>query len=200
MGNFHYASNNIITPKPIQKNVSSKWYDISGRNRGVLVKKIQIYNIFSLCEWVTFYQRSRGLMAKWVLTYGDQGKMVPVLQMTFSRSSFQWKLYISVQISMKIIRNGPIYNILALVQIMAYHRAIAKPWSEPMMACASTHICITRSQGLNYAKYQSRLSQTLSMKNAHLTFSCISNEVQGLAIELYRHPHIKWLDWHLVIS
>ena len=60
-----------------------------------------------------------------------------------------------------------------------------------MMACAPTHICITRSQGLNYAKYQSRFPQTLSMKNAHLTFSCISNEVQGFAIELYRHPHIK---------
>ena len=50
----------------------------------------------------------------------------------------------SIRISLKFIPKGPINNIPALVQIMAWHRPGDKPLSEPMMIISLTHICVTR--------------------------------------------------------
>ena len=41
---------------------------------------------------------------------------------------------ISIKIPLKFVPKGQIDNILALVQIMAWHRTGDKPLSEPMMA------------------------------------------------------------------
>ena len=43
-------------------------------------------------------------------------------------------IWISIKISLKFVPKGPINNIPALVQIMAWRRPGAKPLSEPMMA------------------------------------------------------------------
>ena len=53
---------------------------------------------------------------------------------------------ISIKISMKFVPKGPINNIPALVQIMAWRRPGDKPLSEPMMVSLLTHICVTRPQ------------------------------------------------------
>ena len=42
---------------------------------------------------------------------------------------------ISIKISLKFVPKGPINNIPALVQIMAWRRPGDTPLSEPMMAC-----------------------------------------------------------------
>ena len=55
---------------------------------------------------------------------------------------------ISIKISLKFVPMGPINNIPALVQIMAWRRSGDKPLSEPMMVSLSTHICVT-SLGFN---------------------------------------------------
>ena len=52
---------------------------------------------------------------------------------------------ISIKISPKFVRKGPINNILALVKIMAWHRPGDKPSSEPMMV----RLPIYASLGLN---------------------------------------------------
>ena len=54
--------------------------------------------------------------------------------------------WIPIRISLKFVPNGPINNIPALVQIMAWPRRCDKPLSEPMMVSLPTHICVTRSQ------------------------------------------------------
>ena len=54
--------------------------------------------------------------------------------------------WISVKISPKFVPKGPIKNIPALVQIMAWRRPGAKPLSEPMMVSLPTDICVTRPQ------------------------------------------------------
>ena len=54
--------------------------------------------------------------------------------------------YISIKISLKFVSRGPINNIPALVQIMAWRRPGDKPLSEPMMVSLLTHICVTRPQ------------------------------------------------------
>ena len=56
---------------------------------------------------------------------------------------------ISIKISLKFVPQGPINNILALVQIMDWRRPGDKPLSEPMMTISLTHICVTRPQWVN---------------------------------------------------
>ena len=55
-------------------------------------------------------------------------------------------IHIRIKISLKFIHKGPIRNIPALVQIMAWRRPCDKPLSEPMVVNLPTHICVTRPQ------------------------------------------------------
>ena len=52
----------------------------------------------------------------------------------------------SMKISLKFVPKGPINNIPALVQIMAWRRSGDKPLSEPVVGSLLTHICVTRPQ------------------------------------------------------
>ena len=58
-------------------------------------------------------------------------------------------VWIPIKISMKFVPKGPVNNIPALVQIIAWHRPGYKPLSEPMMVSLTTQICITRPQWVN---------------------------------------------------
>ena len=60
-------------------------------------------------------------------------------------------IQISIRISLKFVPKSPIYNIPALVQIMAWRRPGDKPLSEPMMIKLLTHICITWPQWVKIA-------------------------------------------------
>ena len=53
---------------------------------------------------------------------------------------------ISIKISLKFVRKGPMDNIPALVQIMAWRRLGDKPLYEPMLVSLLTHTCVTRPQ------------------------------------------------------
>ena len=64
----------------------------------------------------------------------------------FKRIFFNENVWISIKISLTFVPKGPINNIPALVQIMAWRRPGDKPLSEPMMVSLTTHICITRPQ------------------------------------------------------
>ena len=55
-------------------------------------------------------------------------------------------VWISIEISLKFVPKGPINNIPALVQIMAWRRPGDKPLSEPIMINSPTHICVSRPQ------------------------------------------------------
>ena len=55
-------------------------------------------------------------------------------------------VWIPIKISLKFVPKGPINNIPALVQIMAWRRPGDKPLSETMMVRLLTHICVTRPQ------------------------------------------------------
>ena len=58
-------------------------------------------------------------------------------------------VWILVKISLKFVPKGPINNIPALVQIMAWHRPGDKPLYEPRMGSLLTPICVTRPQWVN---------------------------------------------------
>ena len=56
-------------------------------------------------------------------------------------------VWISIKISLKFVPRGPISNIPALVQMMAWRRPGDKPLSEPVMVSLLTHVYA--SLGLN---------------------------------------------------
>ena len=69
----------------------------------------------------------------------------------FPDDSFKWiflneNAWISIEVSLKFVPKGPINNIPALVQIMAWRRPGDKPLSEPMLVSLLTHTCVTRPQ------------------------------------------------------
>ena len=65
---------------------------------------------------------------------------------TFKRIFVNENVRILIKISLKFVPKGPINNIPALVQIVAWLRSGDKPLSEPMMVSLLTHICVTRPQ------------------------------------------------------
>ena len=64
---------------------------------------------------------------------------------TFKRIFMNENVRILIEISLKFVPKGPINNIPALVQIMAWRRPGDKPLSERMMVNLATHICVTRA-------------------------------------------------------
>ena len=84
---------------------------------------------------------------------------------TFKRIFMNEKVRISINISLKFVPKGPINNIPALVQIMAWRRPGDKPLSEPMMVNFLTHICVTQPQIVK------RMGQLTSCINCFLATS-----------------------------
>ena len=93
-----------------------------------------------------------GLGASWINTLRPRqnGRHFPddILKCIF----FNENVRIAIEISLKFVPKGPINNISALFQIMAWCRSGDKPLSEPMMVSLPTHICVTRSQWANIHK------------------------------------------------
>ena len=71
---------------------------------------------------------------------------------------------VSINISQKIVHKGHIYNIPALVQIMAWHRLGDKPLSEPMMVNLLTNIYVTWPQWVKGYLRTSQINWNLERK------------------------------------
>ena len=65
----------------------------------------------------------------------DRDKMAAIFEPTFSTAFFSSEnIWISIKISLGFVPKGPINNIPALVQIMAWRRSGDEPYSELMTA------------------------------------------------------------------
>ena len=84
------------------------------------------------------------------LTHWGRDEIDAIWQTTFS-NVFSWMKNVPIVIknSMRFVPKGPINNIPALVQIMAWRRPGDKPLSELMVGKLLTHICVTRPQWVN---------------------------------------------------
>ena len=69
---------------------------------------------------------------------------------TFKYIFLNENVIIWAKMSLKFIPKGPINNIAALVQIMAWRQPGDKPLSESMMVRLPAHICVTRPQWVNW--------------------------------------------------
>ena len=68
----------------------------------------------------------------------------------FKRIFLNENVWISLKISLKFVPKGPINNIPALVQIMAWRCPGDKPLSEAIMVSLLTHKCITQPQWVKW--------------------------------------------------
>ena len=95
-------------------------------------------------------------------------------------------VWISIKISLKFVPKGPIDNIPALVQMMAWRRPGDRPLSETMMARLRTHICVTRPQWVNNKPV---LFQLMAYKSQ---FICVSYEKRMFCVfiiyTIFVHP------------
>ena len=106
-----------------------------------------------------------------------------------------------IKISLKFVPKGLINDILALVQIMAWHRPGDKSLSEPMMVSLLTHICVTRSQWVLIYWY------TVMVKNNPVKTSLFSSQLSRKHLQLiwiyvliYCNCASDYGAWHIVYS
>ena len=129
----------IIFAGVIRKTPQWNWIEMNLR---VLVTKynwipfvFEIVNTSSRHQWINIINTLRPR---------QNGRHFPddILKCIFLNEN----AWISIKISLKFVLKGPISNIPALVQIMAWRRTGGKPLSEPMLVSLLTHICVTRPQ------------------------------------------------------
>ena len=102
------------------------------------------FNVMAQSSQVNFFRFMRSHLSCNTLRPRQDGRYFAddVLKCIFLNEN----VWISLKIPLKFVRRGPINNIPALVQIMAWRRPGDKPLSEPMLVFVSTHICITQPQ------------------------------------------------------
>ena len=87
------------------------------------------------------------------LTHLPLDKMATILADSIFKCIFlNENVWIPIRISLKFVSKGPINNIPALVQIMAWCHPGTKPLSEPMMVNLMMPIRVTRPQWVNMLK------------------------------------------------
>ena len=131
---------------------------------------------------------------------------------TFKRIFLNENVRISIEISLKFVLKGPINNIPALVQIMAWRRSGDKPLSEPVMVSLLTHIYA--SLGLNELRLlQSPSLLPIGLLVAYATWSpmswmmspvaCLAELTHNVAETRWppfsrRHFQIHFLEWKCI--
>ena len=85
-----------------------------------------------------------------LLTHWGQDQMAAIYLATCLECTYlKENIWISIKISLKFVRKGPINNIPALAQIMAWHRPGDKSLSKSIMVNLLMHVCFTRPQWIN---------------------------------------------------
>ena len=106
----------------------------------------QATNQYNEYEIYCFYIIAIPPRSYWVNTLRPRQNGRRLADDTFKCIFLNENVRISIKISPKFVPKGPINNIPALVQIMAWRRSGDKPLSEPMMVNLLTHICVTLPQ------------------------------------------------------
>ena len=111
-------------------------------------KKHYIANIRNLLNYcgLVIKRRSHGILTKKPCSTGHLNECLWCEYWRKCIISLTENDRISIKSSLKFVPKGPINNIPALVQTMAWRRPGNKPLSEPMMVRLLTHICVARSQ------------------------------------------------------
>ena len=126
------------------------------------------------------------------------------------------KIWMLIKISLKFINRGPIGNIPALVQIMAWRRPGDKPLSEPMLISLLTHICVTRPRWVKllctlkytcciFAFKNVNISHLMNINHiyAHMKFRVFASRKNHFLLttkmNLYQDIKVNGMVWYTTI-
>ena len=143
-----------------------------------------IYEKKSMLE-VLFESRTCAGLSEIKLTHWGRDKMATISQTTlFNRIFLNENVRIFIKFSLKFVPKGPIINIPALVQIMAWRRPGDKPLSETMMVTLLTHICITRPQWVKYNQFEDQKISILKEVSRNnflylITYGCALTKIMA---------------------
>ena len=100
-------------------------------------------------------------------------------------------VWVPITFSLKFVPKGPINNISALVQIIAWRRPGDKPLSEPMMVSLTTHICVTRPQWVKHCHQNAEnRARRIFVMVMHITNTCCQQCVCRMTIYVSNWPDI----------
>ena len=98
---------------------------------------------------LTWWYDNEDIQGQWVNTLRPRQNGRHFADDIFKCFILNENVWIPIKISLKVVPKGPINNIPALVQIMAWRRPGDKPLSGPMMVRLPMHICVTPPQWVN---------------------------------------------------
>ena len=113
----------------------------------------------------------------------------------FADDIYKWiflneNVWIPNKISLKFVPQGPINNIPAMVQIMAWRRTGNNPLSGPMMVRLPTQKCVTRPQWVNNMEFDTDCTQQCRLMV--ILKSAISWLSTTIMILIWSAQHITW--------
>ena len=134
-------------------------------------------------------QFAEGLCLERRLTYWGRDKMAAIFQTTI-QNGFSERKYMNFDWHFtEVYPNGQIDDIPALVQMMAWRRPGDMPFSETMMFCLLTHICVTWPQWVKHhttvIEYQLTWHKTLI--HFHMQFGEFSRKMNFIHV-----IHVLW--------
>ena len=137
----------LYVNKLLNEQSACRWFETPWRSYDVTVWKGAVWRPSSTLSWPPT-STAFGTRRVNTLRARQDGRHFPddIFKCIFLNENVK----ISIKISMKFVSKGPINNIPALLQIMAWRRPGDKPLSEPMMVCLPTHICVTRPQWVKW--------------------------------------------------
>ena len=140
----------------IQKYVSQISYRGEYRKHCIAIRIISrpSVSLHPYSGWVPFYSDLPMLSIHLLNTLRPRQNGRHFADHTFKRIFLNENVVILIQISLKFVPKGPINNIPALVQMMAWGQPGDKPLSEAMMVSLLTHICVTWPQWVKPVLYK----------------------------------------------
>ena len=144
-----------FVPKGLINNIQALVQIMAWRRPGdkPLSEPITVNLLTHICvtrpQWVKGHELGHHCACRWLNTLRPRQHGCHFADNTFNRIFLNENVRIWIEISLKFVSKGPINNIPALVQLMAWCQLGDKPLSEPMMIRLPTQICVTRPQWVN---------------------------------------------------
>ena len=109
---------------------------------------------------------------------------------TFKYIFLNENIWISIKISLKFVPRGPINNIPALVQIMAWRWPGKKTLSEPMVVRLLTHICVGLNEWTHFHTQQTTCTAD-NFRSVNENFETI-REYSNIQLSSVNYSNTDW--------
>ena len=111
-------------------------------------------------------------------------------------------VWISIKNSPKFVLKRPIYDIPALIQIIAWRRPDDRPLSQPMVVRLPTHVCVTRSQ---WVLFLWRILECIHNVQINLYERPISHYIQQFRFHYLKtnynvQIHMYEIPWYIFVA